>query len=309
MPAVDDELEDEAARELAHAVAQVASELRHERGWSLETLADEAGLHRTYIGLVERGERHLSLAAARRVAIGLGLPLSVLVQMAEARVNGDAPIVRFEPRVVPDGAVRNTNAIAEACGLDGAWIAHAVTETYARLDVIDEQLLNSGSPPLAELVELANLSAMIGNVLRAALSDASNGAYRNNEPHTYPDLLAQSEDADDLEIKVALETNKPKGHLPKPGPHLTCRYVLGDREGGFERGERGNVAWIYEIRLGHLEEDDFSISNTAGDSGKTAVIRTASLDALTCVYFDDRFQPYARPRPGHEPAGATNLFT
>lgn len=85
----------------------------------------------------------------------------------------------------------------------------------------------------------------------------------------------------------------------KPGPHLICRYVLADRAGTFIRGQRSNVVWIWEVRIGELSIEDFAVSSTPGDSGKTAVIKTQALDRLACVYFDGRFLPYAKPRLGH----------
>ena len=47
--------------------------LRRERGWSQETLADRAGIHRTYLGSVERGERNVAIDNICRIALALGV--------------------------------------------------------------------------------------------------------------------------------------------------------------------------------------------------------------------------------------------
>jgi transcriptional regulator with XRE-family HTH domain len=53
--------------------------LRLERGLSQEELADEIGVHRTYMGGVERGERNLTLRSLERLAQRLGVsPLALL---------------------------------------------------------------------------------------------------------------------------------------------------------------------------------------------------------------------------------------
>jgi transcriptional regulator with XRE-family HTH domain len=55
-------------------------ELRNEKEWSQETLADKTGFHRTYIGMVERGERNLSLRNVEILANSFGLSLSELLK-------------------------------------------------------------------------------------------------------------------------------------------------------------------------------------------------------------------------------------
>lgn len=54
-------------------------ELRRQQNVSQESLAHAAGLHRTYISSVERGERNISLENIDRLATALGIPLAELM--------------------------------------------------------------------------------------------------------------------------------------------------------------------------------------------------------------------------------------
>lgn len=58
---------------------------RKRRKLSQEALADLAGLHRTYIGGLERGEINATLRSADRVAGALGLALAELLNDQEER--------------------------------------------------------------------------------------------------------------------------------------------------------------------------------------------------------------------------------
>ena len=52
---------------------------REAKGLSQEAFADELGVHRTYMGGIERGERNLTLKSLERMADRVGLdPLTLL---------------------------------------------------------------------------------------------------------------------------------------------------------------------------------------------------------------------------------------
>lgn len=62
---------------------QVLRQRRLARGLSQEALSELAGVDRTYVGLLERGKRAPGLDVAKRLAIGLKVPLAELITEAE----------------------------------------------------------------------------------------------------------------------------------------------------------------------------------------------------------------------------------
>jgi hypothetical protein len=198
------------------------------------------------------------------------------------------------PRDSKTGYYINQEAL-EGTGLSRDVLENSIHEVNDLMDSVDQALLDHGVERLSQIVELANLSSMLGNVFAAAVAKHSNGVMRRNGPHKYPDLLSNMPNIPDIEVKVALETNKPKGHLIKTGRYLTCRYVLCDETGvpQFDKSNRGKVPWIWEVRCGVLEDHHFTVSNTEGDSGKTAVVNKDGMDALTVVYVDTGRLPYS----------------
>ncbi|MGP0100816.1 MAG: helix-turn-helix domain-containing protein [Solirubrobacteraceae bacterium] len=87
-----------AARSPQHAALGLAiRQLRRAGGISQEAFAASCGLHRTYIGGIERGERNVSFANLLRIADALGVRPSELLDRYErfladdSRSTADAP--------------------------------------------------------------------------------------------------------------------------------------------------------------------------------------------------------------------------
>jgi transcriptional regulator with XRE-family HTH domain len=88
-------------------------ELRTRQGWSQEAFADVAGVHRTYMGHLERGEKNLSFLSIQRVANALGVTLSELLAGLE---KGDS--ARIGNRKATGVPAANNRALEEVATLE-----------------------------------------------------------------------------------------------------------------------------------------------------------------------------------------------
>lgn len=59
--------------EISKKVGARIKKHRERRGWTQEQLAFEAGLHRAYIGHIERGEKNIGLKNLEKIAKTLGV--------------------------------------------------------------------------------------------------------------------------------------------------------------------------------------------------------------------------------------------
>ncbi len=68
------------------ALGQRVRELRSKAGYSQEAFADHCGVHRTFMGTIERGETNLSFKNLVRISTALGITLSRLLSGVEKSV-------------------------------------------------------------------------------------------------------------------------------------------------------------------------------------------------------------------------------
>lgn len=63
----------EEGTELHLRVARTIRRLRGDRGWSQEEFAAQCGLHRPYVGAIERGEYNITIGTLEKLAVALGV--------------------------------------------------------------------------------------------------------------------------------------------------------------------------------------------------------------------------------------------
>lgn len=66
-------------KEIKRWVGTKVRELREAKGWSQEELGFKSGLHRNYVGGIERGERNVAIVNVAKLAKALGVRPSELL--------------------------------------------------------------------------------------------------------------------------------------------------------------------------------------------------------------------------------------
>lgn len=78
--------------QLLQAIGEVVRTRRVAQGLSQEAFAEVVGLHRTYVGAIERGERNVTIGNLSKISVKLGINLSLLIGeaegLAQTRANG-----------------------------------------------------------------------------------------------------------------------------------------------------------------------------------------------------------------------------
>ncbi len=74
--------------------------MRIDAGMSQERLADEAGLDRTFVGTLERGQRNISIDNIELIAKAIGMPAHELMLPDLAQIHGLDVTVTRAPRTV-----------------------------------------------------------------------------------------------------------------------------------------------------------------------------------------------------------------
>ena len=81
---------------MAKIIGERLRSYRNQKNWSQEQLAESAGLHSTYIGQLERGEKNATIESISKVAAALGVSLSTLFENISAYDTDDIPSKCYE---------------------------------------------------------------------------------------------------------------------------------------------------------------------------------------------------------------------
>ena len=65
---------------ITQTIGRKLRQYRQKQGYSQEALADRAGLHPTYIGQVERGEKNITVETLGKITAALEIPITAVFE-------------------------------------------------------------------------------------------------------------------------------------------------------------------------------------------------------------------------------------
>ena len=72
---------------ISKKLGSIIQKLRKDADISQEELAFKAGVHRTYIGMVERGEKNITIINLEKISKALEIPISEIFKFVEKNEN------------------------------------------------------------------------------------------------------------------------------------------------------------------------------------------------------------------------------
>jgi transcriptional regulator with XRE-family HTH domain len=113
------------AENVQRSLGRRIRELRSKRGWTQEQFAGICGIHRTYLGHVERGEKNVSLSTVLRVANALGIRVTAL--FGRGRESPDTTALRKDANGQPSHGL-DVNRLLQELHSQRAALRHALHE-------------------------------------------------------------------------------------------------------------------------------------------------------------------------------------
>jgi transcriptional regulator with XRE-family HTH domain len=204
--------------DILQTISQNIYQYRKALGISQESLAEKAGLHRTYLGSVERGERNISAQNIEKIAKALCiLPHKLLLP------EGHLPPAASKATVIPVDFSHFNHDCILPFGLTFDHVYHAMKDFTEFLDFINRQLVSKKIPRLEEFLMAANFSSIVGEYINTSIPKYCKKLVKNRYHNGHPDLIPAGKfpdnsvqySKDGIEVKGSRYSSGWQGHNPE----------------------------------------------------------------------------------------------